>query len=151
MSRWKVILGVMVIFLAGATTGGVLVRSYYPRVVKRNHVSNPVPISPERRREYISKLDRELELDSTQRVQVEAILQASQGRMKKLWEPVEPQMKEEYRRTRREISEVLTPDQREKMKRFHKEREDRRRGDTNGATTNLVNPLNKGLVDEKKI
>jgi Spy/CpxP family protein refolding chaperone len=85
------------------------------------HVSPPLPVSNDRRQEYISKLDRELTLTSEQRLQVEQILAASQKRMKQIWEPLEPQVKEEYKRTRREISEILTPEQRAKMDKWRKE------------------------------
>ncbi|HTG43653.1 MAG TPA: hypothetical protein VK633_03890 [Verrucomicrobiae bacterium] len=126
------------IFAAGAATGGLLVRTYAPRIVRRLHVSPPLPMSIERRMEYISKLDRELELSPEQRKQAEQIIAASQERMKQLWEPFEPRVKEEYRRSRREISEILSPEQREKMKRWHRERFRDGSSKTNSAL--LVNP-----------
>jgi len=138
VNRWKVILAAVVIFLAGATTGGVVVRTYAPKVAKRTHTSPPVPISSQRRQEYLSKLDRELALTPEQHKQAEGILASSQERMKKLWEPVEPQIKEEYRRTRKEIADVLDPDQREKMKKMHNDREQRRKGETNWLGTNVM-------------
>jgi len=138
VNRWKVILAAVVIFLAGATTGGVLVRNYAPKVVKRTHTSPPIPISSQRRQEYLVKLDRELELTPDQHKQVEGILAASQQRMKHLWEPVEPQIKDEYRRTRKEIADVLNPDQREKMKKMHNERDQRRHAETNGPGPNVM-------------
>src|ERR1051325_8993634 len=109
-------------------TGGLLVRTYAPRIVQqqqqqqRNHFSGSPPMSTQRRMEYLGKLDRELQLTPEQHKQAEAIITASQERMKKLWEPIDPQFKEEYRRSRREISEILNDDQREKMKRWHHDR-----------------------------
>jgi hypothetical protein len=138
VNRWKVILAAVVIFLTGATTGGVLVRNYAPKVVKRSHTSPPIPISSQRRQEYLAKLDRELELTPDQHKQVEGILAASQERMKHLWEPVEPQIKDEYRRTRKEIADVLNPDQREKMKKMHNERDQRRHAETNGGANSIM-------------
>jgi Spy/CpxP family protein refolding chaperone len=120
VNRWRVILAAIVIFCAGAATGGLVVRTYAPKVVKRAHVSPPLPIGNDRRQEYIAKLDRELQLTAEQRARVETILSESQKRMKAIWEPMEPQVKEEYRRTRREISEVLSPEQQEKMKQWRK-------------------------------
>ena len=133
MNRWRVILAAAVIFLAGAGTGGALVRSFAPRIVKRMHVSPPLPIGPDRREEYLSKLDHELQLTPEQRRTAEGILAASQKRMKEIWEPFEPQVKEEYRRTRREISEILTPAQQERMKQMRK---DEHRGRDNGKPGN---------------
>jgi Spy/CpxP family protein refolding chaperone len=123
VNRWRIILATVVIFLAGAATGGIVVRTYAPKIVKRMHISPPLPIGQDRRDEYLAKLDRELQLTPDQRVQVAAILSESQTRMKELWEPVEPQVKEEYRRTRREISEVLTPEQQAKMKQWRKDKD----------------------------
>ena len=123
MNRWRVILATVVIFLAGAATGGVVVRTYAPKIVKRTHISPPLPIGQDRRDEYLAKLDRELQLTPQQRQKVEAILCESQKRMKEIWEPFEPEVKEEYRRTRREISEVLTPEQQAKMKQWRKDKD----------------------------
>lgn len=123
MNRWRVILAAAVIFLAGVGTGAVVVRTYAPKIVKRTHLSPPLPIGHDRRQEYISKLDRELQLTPEQRTQVEGILADSQERMKQMWEPIEPQVKNEYRRTRREISEILNPEQQAKMKQWRKDKD----------------------------
>jgi Spy/CpxP family protein refolding chaperone len=125
VNRWRVILAAAVIFLAGAGTGAIVTRTFAPKIVKRTHVSQPLPTGPDRRQEYIARLDRELQLTAEQRTQVEVILAASQKRMKELWEPMEPQVKEEYRRTRREISEILSPEQQARMKQWRKDRDDR--------------------------
>jgi Spy/CpxP family protein refolding chaperone len=121
VNRWLIILAAAIIFGAGAATGALVVRTYAPKVVKRMHVSPPLPVSNDRRQEYVSKLDRELTLSQEQRTQIEQILAASQKRMKQIWEPLEPQVKDEYKRTRREISEVLTPEQRAKMDKWRKD------------------------------
>jgi Spy/CpxP family protein refolding chaperone len=123
VNRWRVILAAAVIFLAGVGTGAVVVRTYAPKIVKRTHVSPPLPIGHDRRQEYISKLDRELQLTPEQRTQVEGILADSQERMKEMWAPLEPQVKEEYKRTRREISEILNPEQQAKMKQWRKDKD----------------------------
>lgn len=137
MNRWRIILAAAVIFCAGGATGGLLVRTYAPKVVKRIHVSQPLPISPDRRQEYIEKLNREVSLTAEQRVKVEEILAASQKRMKEIWEPLEPQVKDEYRRTRREISEILTPEQQEKMSKWKGKRDDNRPKETGKASNDL--------------
>lgn len=115
---WRVILAAVVIFLAGAITGSVATRVYAPKIIHRTHVPAPLPVGPERRQAYLSKLDRELQLTPDQRQKVEAILAESQQRMKVLWRRMEPDTKEEYRRTAREISAVLTPEQAENFKRM---------------------------------
>jgi hypothetical protein len=120
VNRWRVILAAAVIFLAGAGTGAVVVRTYAPRIVKRTHISPPLPIGEDRRREYVEKLNRELQLTAEQRAQAEQILVESQERMKTIWDPIAGDVKDEYRRTRKEIWEILTPEQQAKMKSWHK-------------------------------
>ena len=139
MSRWKVILAAFVIFVAGAVTGGTLVRSYPPAPTqKAQPARQPGPFNGDHRRGYLQRLNKELELTTNQYQQVEQILATSQERMKKLWEPVSPMAKEEYARTRKEILEVLTPEQREKMKNMRRpgershERQNRETQSTNG-------------------
>jgi hypothetical protein len=43
--------------------------------------------------------------------------------MRALWHTIEPQTKEEYHRTRSEIAELLTPEQREKMQQMRRGRD----------------------------
>ena len=120
VTHWKVFAAAFVIFAAGGATGGILVRTYLPRVEKRT-VTSPLPTT-EKRMEYVARLAEEVNLSREQRTQVEKIIEASQARMKSMWDGVQPQIKEESRFSRREISEILTPEQREKMKRWHRER-----------------------------
>ena len=109
------------------------IRAYAPKIIHKTHVANPLPVSQERRQEYLAKLDRELVLTPEQRQKVESILAASQERMKALWEQIEPKTKEEYRNTRKEISEILSPEQREKMKRLRHTRDQEKSGEPKAA------------------
>ena len=120
VNRWRVILAAAVIFLAGVGTGAVVVRTYAPKIVKRTHISPPLPSGEDRRREYVDKLNRELHLTVEQQAQVEQILVQSQDRMKTIWDPIAGEVKDEYRRTRKEIWEILTPEQQAKMKTWRK-------------------------------
>lgn len=120
---WPAILATtLIVFGAGAITGAVAVRVYAPKIIHKTHPAPPLPVSSERRNDYLSKLDRELELTPEQHERVEKILAASQQRMKVLWQQIEPQTREEYRRARAEICDLLTPEQQEKMKRMHRGR-----------------------------
>jgi Spy/CpxP family protein refolding chaperone len=123
VNHWRVILAAAVIFAAGAATGGMAIRVYAPKTITKTQAPPPLPVSQDRRHDYLSKLDRELDLTPEQRQKIEAILAASQDRMKELWRSIEPQTKEEYQRTRKEISEVLTPEQREKRKQLRHQRD----------------------------
>lgn len=62
----------------------------------------------------LSRLDRELDLNPQQREQVHRIIEAHHQRIEVLSNSVRPQIREELERANREISAVLTPDQRVK-------------------------------------
>ena len=117
----------------------MVVRAYAPKIVHRTHVTPPVQMSTEHRMEYVKKLDRELQLTPEQHQKVEAIIAASQERMKKVWDGVEPQVKEEYRCSRRDIFEILTPEQKEKMKQRWRRNGTRNNGMNAPLTVPLTN------------
>lgn len=131
MTRWKVIFAALIIFVAGGVTGGAIVRAF-PRTQPKKVTGQPAPFNGDHRRNYLQRLDKEVQLTPEQRAKIEKILADGQERMKKLWEPVAPKAKDEYKRTRQEISEILTPEQREKMKNmrrpWEKNREERGSG-----------------------
>lgn len=143
MTRWKVILAAIIIFVAGAATGGAIIHSL-PRPQPKK--VNNQPFNGDHRRSYLQRLDKEVHLTPDQREKVEKILADGQERMKKLWEPIAPKARDEYRRTRQEISEILTPEQREKMKNLRSrwernkdnERERKERGGKGEATSSEV-------------
>ena len=125
MSRWKVIFAVVVIFAAGAATGALSLRSLAPEPSHQKAPPPPAPPFPSAKA-YIEKLDRQVQLTDDQRAKVEEILMESQERMKKLWEPISPMAREEFRRTRKEISEILTEEQREQWKKNWRHRDGRK-------------------------
>lgn len=147
VNRWRIILAAAVIFLAGAASSALVTRVFAPRVVrKQSPATPPFTYSAERRQEYLQRLDRELLLTPEQRKQAEAIVAESQKRINDLWQQIEPQTKQEYQRTRKEISELLTPEQREKMKRMRhgKDREkEKEREKTNAPTEPKPGACNK--------
>ena len=125
MTRWKVIFAAFVIFAAGAVTGALSMRGFNaesPRQKAPSPPPHPFP-SPQA---YVEKLDRQVQLTEEQRVKIEELLTESQKRMEKLWEPISPVAREEFRRTRKEISEILTEEQREQWKKHWRHRDGRK-------------------------
>lgn len=138
MKIWKVILAALVIFAAGIMTGAVANRSYHrshrffpreqhepvanvaPPAANSNreaHLSLPFMKPPGRGqgKEFLEHLEKELKLDEEQHKRVEKILSESQKRTKELWEKVAPEMREEMKRSREAIREILTPEQNARM------------------------------------
>lgn len=79
------------------------------------------------RLEFLRRAQQELDLSPDQRARVEAHLDASQERIRKLWEPVPPQVRAESEALKGRIRAELTPDQIERFNRLVKSRN--RRGD----------------------
>lgn len=111
----------MVIFGAGVITGGLLVHNTTPVPPAKAHkqastsasVSRPGPLmTPGNARvDFLKRVQRELNLTSEQRQQIEEVLRKSQERTRKLMEPVTPKIREEIQQTREEFKAVLTPEQ----------------------------------------
>lgn len=136
MKIWKVILATLVIFVAGVLTGAVISRlSDRPRhalfpfhapgfnpspTVSSNReprLTMPFSRPPGRSlgKDFLARLERELKLDAGQRRRVEQILEESQKRNKVIWEQIAPELREEMKRSREQIREVLTPEQQKRM------------------------------------
>jgi hypothetical protein len=109
---WKAICAALVIFAAGLATGIFTDRSI-PNPSHNNGGPPPFqgPGRMDRRKAFLEKLDNEVKLTPDQRKQVEALLAESQERIKKMWEPVQPKVHEEYHNTREKINGLLTPEQ----------------------------------------
>lgn len=118
MNAWKVILATLAIFVAGVVTGALLVvysgRSFVTRPARGT--SNPRPnqlATPGTMRlDFLRRVQRDLDLTPEQREHIDRIVKESQERMRKIEEPVTPAIREEFRRTKDEFREVLTPEQR---------------------------------------
>ncbi len=111
----------MVIFGTGVVTGGLLVR--HTELARTQRA--PRPASPTRpvmaptpgvvRLEFLRRVQRELDLTPGQRERIDRILKESQERSRKIMEPVNPDLRLEFQRTRDEFKEVLTPEQRQRF------------------------------------
>lgn len=125
----------MVIFGAGVVTGGLVVRhaqrvspeSTRPlRAVAQLRAALP-PVAGLTRIEFLRRAERDLDLNRDQRERIDRLLKESQLRTRKLMEPVDPQIREELRRTKSEFLEVLTPEQRARFEDLIKQQQQHRR------------------------
>jgi hypothetical protein len=156
VNTWKVILATLVIFAAGVVTGGLLV-SHADRVKLRPR-SNwrplqaetaPRPIEPNSpretvrplgvpaavpqflRKEFLERLDREVDLTAEQRERIEQVVREGQERNRQFWERVSPELRKEIAEARRQIQAVLRPEQRARFDELMKQRPQRRTDDLN--------------------
>jgi Spy/CpxP family protein refolding chaperone len=79
-------------------------------------------------------MQKQLDLTASQRDEVAKIMKASQERNRPLWDQIAPQMREEVKRVREEIRQVLTPAQQKKFDEMLKSHP--RKADAAGAATN---------------
>lgn len=127
MNTWKVILATLVIFGTGVMTGGLLVgysdRAWRLPAPKPALSESPLPtaaapgagaarenrlpglLPPPLRRDFVERLDHELNLSAEQREEIRRIVTEGQQRTRELW-------RLEWIATRQKIRAQLTPGQR---------------------------------------
>ena len=139
MKVWKVILATVVIFVAGALMGGILVKTVYPAGPAAAPAEPPVPPVLSQQR-FQEKLKRELQLSEDQTNRINRIFRESNARIKALWDRVGPDMQKERHEVRESIRAILNPEQREKFEKLLKEPPHRPDGQRRGPrSTNQTN------------
>ena len=116
MNKSKAILVVVLVFVAGIVVGAVGMRQVARRVVQR------ALLHPEAIQQRIgADLNRRLELDQEQRQKVNAILADTQSQLRELRRRNQPEFFQIMSNAQVEISAVLSPEQREKFKKFREQ------------------------------
>jgi Spy/CpxP family protein refolding chaperone len=148
---WKVILATVVIFVAGAVAGGMLVKSLTPPPPK-------APIPPMLSLRHLQeRLKKELQLTADQTNRIDKVFSESGERVRVLWDLLSPEMQKERQWVYENVRTTLTAEQREKFEQLLKEpprRPDQRRGPrgtnmNNSATNNgprLTQPNNDSRI-----
>jgi hypothetical protein len=170
VNTWKIILATLVIFGAGVITGGLLVghslraaHRLLARVpttdaplraadrpsapVKLDagiaRASNPPPaVNLPFRKDFLIRLDRELELSPEQRQHIEKIIREGQERTRELW-------RVEWVTTRKRIRSELTPEQQARFEGLFKSRprDQQRPSAATGRSTNSPAPSGNPPAD----
>jgi hypothetical protein len=132
VNPWKIVVATLVIFGTGVITGGLLV-SYSDRALHRSvpgpraannprpmpGTQNPMarenrvppPMPAPLRKDFLDRLERELNLTTGQRDRIEKIIAEGQDRTRQVWQTVEPEMRTELMTTRERIRNELNADQ----------------------------------------
>ena len=132
MSAWKAMVAAIIIFVAGCATGAFAVRWLSKAATPYANAHFTPGMGKVQRLEYVRRLERHLKLTPEQKENVEQILRESQERMKKLWEPISPEMQREFQAAREKIQALLTTEQLAQYQELMKPHP-WRKGDENGA------------------
>jgi hypothetical protein len=119
VSPWKVILATVIIFGTGVLTGGFVAQRAFrakpplPAPMRPQGEALPTPFFV--RREFLDRMDRQLNLSRDQYDRIARILQDSQERTRLIMGLVSPEIQEELRAVREQIRAELRPEQRPKF------------------------------------
>lgn len=111
----KAAIWVVIVFLLGAVTGGMLGYGYAHHSVSA--ASAPLP-EPERRARGVARLTQELGLTSDQAKEVDAIIMQRHAEMKAVHDQSDSQIDQLRQRGRDQIRAILTPEQKPKYEEF---------------------------------
>jgi Spy/CpxP family protein refolding chaperone len=120
----KAALWVGVVFLLGATLGGVLGYLFAHRPVS---AANPPLSEPERRAQKVHQLTDELSLTSQQAQQLDSILQQRHAESKAIHDQTDAQIDAVRQKGRAQLRAILTPDQLPKFEAFLKRQDEERK------------------------
>lgn len=118
MKNWKVIVGVLGVFLLGTLAGGLVTVRFVQKRAQRGFAAG----FPRAAEFAARRLDRELRLDADQRRQVQAELQDAQRELRATYVRVRPELGKILSDSNQKIRAVLRPDQQETFDRILAER-----------------------------
>ncbi len=116
------ILAAAALFASGLAIGALGVHLFYAQKIA-SVAGPPMPVGPM----FERWLFRHLDLSDRQRIEVREILEQSRAEADELRREMGPRLQMMNRRTADAISEILTPEQREKMEELMARREQRQR------------------------
>lgn len=116
-SRW-----VALVFLVGAFVAGMAIGFAGDRAIRHDRPGHHGPRSP------VDRMARDLDLTPAQRASFDSILEGRRKQMRKLFDPIRPQMDSLMKlgkvigdSTHEQLRRVLTPEQRVKFAKMHAE------------------------------
>ena len=118
MRTAKAIAAVLLIFLLGAATGGLVAHLVYQKRVEGVVRGGPGAMSEM----ILKRMDRELGLNAAQREAIRTIVHETHGEMRHVRQQFRPQMRQLLKRSEERIKEHLRPDQREVFERLIEKR-----------------------------
>ena len=123
MRNAKAVAAVLLIFLLGAASGGLIAHLVYQKRIEGVVRGGPGAMTEM----ILARMDRELKLDRAQREAIRTIVEETHQEMRQIRRQMHPQMRQILAKSEARIRELLRPDQRqafeqiiEKRRRNHK-------------------------------
>jgi uncharacterized protein YneF (UPF0154 family) len=120
MKRWKVVVGVLLVFVFGMLAGAIVTHRIYQR--RLHHLMSGPPAV---RQFMVRAMTRELRLTPAQRVEVDSAIHDAQLELQTIRKEVQPQVEDILHRAEDRIRKQLDVSQREKFDRFVEQQEKR--------------------------
>jgi len=121
MNKMKVISGILVIFLLGAIVGTLITRMIYENRVDALASGE----AQARETAIINRLNKHLDLDETQRVQIRNIIHGMREELRDIYQQVRPQTLLVREKHREKIKQILRPEQKAKYEKIITESKER--------------------------
>jgi Spy/CpxP family protein refolding chaperone len=148
MTKTKIALYVALIFLAGGVTGaGVRSMWKQPR-----HPSPPVRNGEDFANHIFNRMKERLQLTPEQIARIEPVFRKGIEDVRAIQDRSVKEVEAAVKRNHKELSNLLTPEQRQKLEEWDREREKFRKGRRRGGTANsLTNAANAASSPEKSL
>ena len=127
MKGWKAVISVILIFLLGGIAGALLMHR-----TDQQKIESIMHGEPGTTREFIvTRLNRELSLDSAQLEQLRTIVGETHAQIRNVRKEYRPQIDEVIKRSQDKVRAILRPEQLETFNKLVAERQKRHEGEEN--------------------
>ena len=127
MKGWKAVISVVLIFLLGGIAGALLMHR-----TDQQKIESIMHGEPGTTREFIvTRLNRELSLDSAQLEQLRTIVGETHAQIRNVRKEYRPQIDEVIKRSQDKVRAILRPEQLETFNKLVAERQKRHEGEEN--------------------
>ena len=122
MKKWRLIAGILLVFILGLVVG-----SWGTGMYLRNRLDRFREDPETRKASILDRLDRRLGLTDAQRSAFESIIDETEQKVGKSFEKHEAEMKGFIKESFAQMARILSPEQREKLDALRQELEERRK------------------------
>jgi len=121
MKQWKIVSGILMVFLLGVLAGALLEHRVYQHRLGRFYRGGPQAAEDA----IVRRLSRDLSMDDAQREQLRGIVHEAQAEIAPIRRQIRPRVEEIIEGAQAKVREILHPDQQQKFDKLVAERKAR--------------------------